>query len=321
MMKKSIKWGIFGVLGVTASAFAYASTYFYKTAVGINKKEFVDEFSMDEIVPNDPWKEEKEWYGSVTKETLTMKSTDQLTLSGLLIPHDEKTHKFAIIAHGYSGSNRDMAPWAKLYYDLGFNLLIPDARGHGESDGDYIGFGWHERKDYANWIEKLITEYGDETEIILFGLSMGAATVMNVSGEALPHNVKAIIEDCGYSSVTKEMAHQLKTMYKLPQYPFIPMTSLITKVKAGYWFGEASPEEQVKKSSTPILFIHGDEDDFVPTHMAYELYHSAKSPKELYIAIGAKHGYAYVTDKDMYRTRIKHFLNTYLNGANYPLAV
>lgn len=320
-MKKSVKWGILGAAGLIASALAYGSAHFYKTAVGINKKDFIDEVSMGEIIPNDPWKAEKEWYQSVDKETLTMRSTDDLTLSGLLIPQEEKTHKFAIIAHGYGGSNRDMAPWAKLYFDLGFNLLIPDARGHGKSEGNYIGFGWHERKDYVSWINKLIAEYGDNCEIILYGLSMGAATVMNVSGETLPHNVKAIIEDCGYSSVSKEMGHQLKTMYKLPHYPFIPMTSLITKVKAGYWFGEASPEEQVKNSSTPILFIHGDEDDFVPTYMAYELYHSAKCPKELYIAIGAKHGYAYVTDKEMYRTRIKHFLNAHLNDAHYLLAV
>lgn len=320
-MKKSVKWGVLGAAGLAASALTYASTHFYKTAVGINKKTFIDEFTMDEIIPDDPWKEEKEWYQSVDKEVLTMKSSDQLILSGLLIPHEEKTHKFAIIAHGYGGSNRDMAPWAKLYFDLGFNLLIPDARGHGNSEGDYIGFGWHERKDYVNWIDRLIEEYGEDIEIILYGLSMGAATVMNVSGEDLPDNVKAIIEDCGYSSVSKEMAHQLKTMYKLPQYPFIPMTSLITKIKAGYWFGEASPEEQVKQSSTPTLFIHGDEDDFVPTHMAYELYHSAKCPKELYIALGAKHGYAYIADKQMYRTRVKHFLNTHLTNSHYPLAV
>ena len=320
-MKKSLKWGFFGALGLTAAALAYSSAFFYKKAVGINRKEFIDEFSMSEIHADDPWKEEKEWYNTVDKEILTIRSTDELTLSGLFIPQQEPTKRIAIIAHGYSGSNKDMAPWAKLYFDLGFNLLLPDARGHGDSEGDYIGFGWHERKDYITWIDKLIDEFGDDTEIVLFGLSMGAATVMNVSGEQLPVNVKAVIEDCGYSSVTKEMAHQLKTLYKLPQYPFIPMTSLITKVKAGYWFGEASPEEQVKKSSTPTLFIHGDEDDFVPTHMAYELYHSAKGPKELYIAVGAKHGYAYVTDKEMYRTRIKHFLNTHMNSITYPLAV
>lgn len=276
---------------------------------------------MVEIIPEDPWEDEKRWYQSVEKETLTIRSTDNLLLSDLYIPHDEPSDKVAIIAHGYSGSNRDMAPWAKLFYDLGFSLLLPDARGHGESEGDYIGFGWHERKDYVQWMDKLIEENGEDTEIVLFGLSMGAATVMNVSGEQLPPQVKAIIEDCGYSSVTKEMTHQLKTMYRLPQYPFIPMTSLITKVKAGYWFGEASPEEQVKKSQTPLLFIHGDEDDFVPTHMAYELYNVAKCPKELYIAVGAKHGYAYIANKEMYQNRIKHFLNTHLEHARYPLAV
>lgn len=320
-MKKSIKWGILGSLGLSISALAYASAYFYKKSVGLSKKDFVDDMNMDEIIPNDPWENEKKWYKTVKKETLTIHSTDDLLLSGLYIPHDEPSDKVAIIAHGYSGSNKDMAPWAKLFYDLGFSLLLPDARGHGESEGDYIGFGWHERKDYVQWIEKLIEENGEDTEIVLFGLSMGAATVMNVSGEELPSQVKAIIEDCGYSSVTKEMAHQLKTMYRLPQYPFIPMTSLLTKVKAGYWFGEASPEEQVKKSKTPLLFIHGDEDDFVPTHMAYELYNSAKSPKELYIAIGAKHGYAYVSNKQMYQTRVKHFLNTHLEHARYPLAI
>ncbi|TVP92712.1 alpha/beta hydrolase [Alkalibacterium sp.] len=320
-MKKSVKWSLLGSLGLSVSALAYAGAYLYKKSVGLNRKDFIDEANMSEIIPDDPWEDEKRWYRSVKKETLTIQSTDNLLLSGLYIPHDEPSDKVAILAHGYSGSNRDMAPWAKLFYDLGFSLLLPDARGHGESEGDYIGFGWHERKDYVQWMEKLIEENGEDTEIVLFGLSMGAATVMNVSGEDLPHQVKVIIEDCGYSSVTKEMAHQLKTMYRLPQYPFIPMTSLITKVKAGYWFGEASPEEQVKKSQTPLLFIHGDEDDFVPTHMAYELYNSAKSPKELYIAVGAKHGYAYVTDKELYRTRIKHFLNTHLEHAQYPLAV
>ncbi|MCC5890461.1 MAG: alpha/beta hydrolase [Alkalibacterium sp.] len=320
-MKKSMKWGLLGSLGLSVSALAYASAYFYKKSVGLNKKDFLDEFSMDEISADDPWEDEKSWYKSVKKENLTIQSTDNLLLSGLHIPHNEPSDKVAILAHGYSGSNRDMAPWAKLFYDLGFSLLLPDARGHGESEGDYIGFGWHERKDYVQWMDKLIAENGEDTEIILFGLSMGAATVMNVSGENLPPQVKAIIEDCGYSSVTKEMAHQLKSMYRLPQYPFIPMTSLITKVKAGYWFGEASPEEQVKKAKTPLLFIHGDEDDFVPTHMAYELYNETKSPKELYIAVGAKHGYAYVSNKELYRTRIKHFLNTHLERAQYSLTV
>lgn len=312
-MKKKTKWGLLGALGVTASALAYASTYFYKTAVGINKKEFVDEYSMEEIYPDDPWEAEKTWYQAADREIVTIQSTDSLLLSGSFIPTKERSKKIAIIAHGYNGSSKDMAPWAKLFFDLGFNLLIPDARGHGDSDGDYIGFGWHERKDYLIWIEKLIEKFGPETEIVLYGLSMGGATVMNVSGEELPTNVKAIVEDCGYSSVAKELGHQMKSMYKLPQYPLLPLVSFVTKIKAGYWLEEANPKKQVQKSQTPILFIHGDEDDFVPTRMAYEVYHAANAPKELYIVPGAAHAYGYVTDKEEYRFRIKRFLEKHMD--------
>ncbi|GEK91266.1 alpha/beta hydrolase [Alkalibacterium kapii] len=312
-MKKSTKWGLLGLTGLTASLLTYASAYFYKTAVGISKKEFVAEYSMEEIYPDDPWEKEKRWYQTVEKEMLVQRATDGLLLSGFFIPASKQSKKVAIIAHGYSGSNRDMAPWAKLFHDLGFHLLLPDARGHGESEGDYIGFGWHERKDYTLWIERMIEKIGEDSEVVLFGLSMGGATVMNVSGENLPDNVKAIVEDCGYSSVSKEMAHQLKTMYKLPQYPLIPLTSFVTKLKAGYWFGEANPSVQVQKSQTPILFIHGDEDQFVPTEMVYDVYKAADVSKDLYIVPGAGHAYGYVTDKKEYRKRITHFLNKHLS--------
>ncbi|HAJ69939.1 MAG: alpha/beta hydrolase [Alkalibacterium gilvum] len=312
-MKKKTKWRLLGVTGLTTGILAYASTYFYKTAVGISKKEFVAEYSMEEIYPDDPWEKEKRWYQTVEKDVLIQQATDGLLLSGQFIPAKEKSKKVAIIAHGYSGSNRDMAPWAKLFYDLGFNLLLPDARGHGESEGDYIGFGWHERKDYTLWIEQMIARFGDEAEIALYGLSMGGATVMNVSGENLPKNVKAIVEDCGYSSVSKEMAHQLKTMYKLPQYPLIPLTSFVTKLKAGFWFGEANPQVQVQNSQTPMLFIHGEKDDFVPTDMVYDVFDAARVPKELYVVPEAGHAYAYVTNKSEYRRRVTNFLENYFS--------
>lgn len=318
-MKKKTVAGIIGGLGLTVSGLAFASHYFYKTAIGISKKDFVSEYSMSEIYPDDPWTDEKTWYKEVTHEIVTIYSTDDLLLSGVFIPAKEESKKVAIVAHGYNGSSKDMAPWAKLFYDLGFHLLIPDARGHGDSEGDYIGFGWHERKDYLLWIDQLIEKFGSETEIVLYGLSMGGATVMNVSGEELPSNVKAIVEDCGYSSVSKELAHQMKRMYKLPQYPFLPMVSFVTKMKAGYWFEEANPKKQVQKSKTPIFFIHGDEDDFVPTHMAYEVFHATTAPKELYIVPGAAHAYGYVTDKEEYRFRIKRFIDKYLDSPTHSI--
>ncbi|GEM02218.1 hypothetical protein SAMN05421839_1171 [Halolactibacillus halophilus] len=312
MKKKTLKIAL-SALGTTSAALLYSSIYFYKQAVKNKRSTVPLDYDLINVVPNDPWEKEKIWFQKVERNTLTIQSQDNLTLKAMLVEHEKANKKVAILAHGYSGTSKEMAPFAKLFYDLGFTIVLPDARGHGDSEGDYIGFGWPERHDYLAWIDSLINRYGQDTEIVLFGVSMGGATVLNVSGEILPDQVKAIVEDCGYSSVEKELSYQLKNLYKLPSYPIIPMTSLLTKYKAGYSFTEASPVDQVKKSSTPTLFIHGDKDSFVPTDMAYELYQAAASDKALYIVPGAEHAYSYVTDKDEYRRQVARFFSRYLN--------
>ncbi|SDB83437.1 hypothetical protein SAMN05421734_101310 [Pelagirhabdus alkalitolerans] len=311
-MNKKMKAALAIGLGTSAGLLITSGLYFYNQSVGLKKKIAHPDYDPINVVPNDPWKDEKEWFQSVDSEWMTVTSNDQLRLSGLFIPAKTESKKIAILAHGYNGNNKEMAPFSKLFHDLDFNLLLPDARGHGESEGDYIGFGWPERRDYLVWIDELISRFGASAEIILYGISMGGATVLNVSGEDLPTNVKAVISDCAFSSVSKELAHQLRTSYKLPPHPFIPMTSFITKLKAGYWFHEAAPVEQVKKSDTPTLIIHGDADDFVPTSMAYDLYEALNTSKQLYIVPGAKHTYSYVTDKRAYEETIEHFLDTHM---------
>ncbi|MFC6464710.1 alpha/beta hydrolase [Marinilactibacillus sp. GCM10026970] len=311
-MKKKTIATVSGGLGAAVGALTLTGNYFYKTAVANTKKSFIEEFDHATIHPDDPWAAEKQWYNDVEHEVTHIVSEDGLTISGVYIPAAKPSDKVALIAHGYSGSLKDMAPFAKLFYDLGFNILVSDARGHGSSEGNYIGFGWHERNDYLRWINQMIQRHGEQSEIILYGISMGGATVLNVSGEKLPEQVKAIVEDCGFSSVEEEVTHQLKDMYKLPKFPLVQMTSLITKIRAGYWFEEASSLEQVKKNQTPTLFIHGDADHFVPTWMVYKLYEANASPKELYIVPGAEHAYAYVTDKETYRSRVSHFLKNYV---------
>jgi fermentation-respiration switch protein FrsA (DUF1100 family) len=202
-----------------------------------------------------------------------------------------------------------MGMHAKYYYeDLGYNILMPDARGHGKSEGNYIGLGWHDRKDYVQWIEYVIDRVGADSQIILHGVSMGGATVLMVSGEELPDNVKAIISDCAYTSVKEELAYQLKRMYNLPPFPLLHSTSILTRVRAGYYFAEASALKQVSSSKTPILFIHGGEDSFIPVEMTLELYEKCSSEKELFIVLEAGHGVAYNIDKEGYRKRVIDFL-------------
>ena len=249
------------------------------------------------------------WLAGVEREDVSIESDDGLRLVGDLFPMDESSHRYLIAVHGYTGKRSDMYAYAMLYAERGFNVLTPDMRSHGESDGRYIGMGWLDRKDILKWID-LILDRDPQAEIVLHGVSMGGATVMMTSGEALPKNVVAIVDDCGYTSVWDVFSDELKYLFHLPDFPFLYTASGLAKLRAGYTFGEASALEQVKKSETPILFIHGSEDNFVHTEMVYRLYDTCPMRKELYVAEGAGHGQSLFIDPEQYVSRVFGFLDS-----------
>ncbi len=297
--------------------------YFYYIAIKRNDKSFLqkslgfEEIDTVDEVPSGQIQEELEagaiWVDERDHAIWRIKSRDGLTLASYYIPAKKPTKKTVILTHGYTSNGKDMGLYAKFFSEkLGFHVLLPDARGHGKSEGNYIGFGWHEREDILLWIQKIIERDGETAQIVLMGVSMGGATVMMVSGEDLPSQVKAIIEDCGYTSVYDELSYQLKQLYHLPSFPILPVTSIITDIRAGYNFYEASALEQVKKNNRPILFIHGEKDTFVPTKMVYELYNNAKGEKDIYIVPGAGHGKAYTVNPKAYETKIIDFLDPYI---------
>ncbi|MEW9052738.1 MAG: alpha/beta hydrolase [Neobacillus sp.] len=247
------------------------------------------------------------WTEEQNFEIVEIQSEDGLVLKGRFLKNENSNGKVVILAHGYRGSSEQMPGITKDYYDLGYDVLKPDARGHGMSEGDYIGYGWHDRKDYVKWIDFLIKEKNEST-IFLHGFSMGAATVLMTSGEKLPSEVKGIIADSGYSSVKEELSHQLKYMYQLPAFPIMDVTSWITKIRADYTFEEASAIESVKKNKLPLFIIHGDQDELVPTSMAYDIEEAANSKTELWIVPGAGHTEAYTVAEEEYKKRLKAFL-------------
>lgn len=295
---------------------AAVSFYFYNVAVARNSKEFLSESKdLEQIYSGAQQRsgaQSREWIEGFDYEIWNVTSKDGLLLFAYYLPAKE-ARKTAILAHGYSSEGRDMEAFARFFRDtLGFNVLMPDARGHGKSEGKYIGFGWHERHDYLLWIQSVIGRSGRDAKIVLFGISMGAATVMSASGEALPPEIKAIIEDCGYSSLWEQLSWQLKRFYRLPSFPFMHATSLITKLRAGYSFREASPVGQVKKCATPTLFIHGADDTFVPACMVKELFDACPAEKQIFIVDGAGHGMAYATDTQGYESKVKAFIGRYV---------
>ena len=244
-------------------------------------------------------------------EDLFMTSRDGLKLHNYVLTQSD-SNKWMIAVHGYTSEGILMAPYARKFYDMGYNVIIPDLRSHGQSEGDYIGMGWDERFDIIDLVNYIV-ENNHDAQIALFGVSMGAATVMNVSGEELPSNVKVIIEDCGYTSVWDQFAYQLDDLFGLPAFPMMHTASLVGKLRAGYWIGEASSIEQVKKSITPTLFIHGDADDFVPYFMLDQLYAASNAEKEKLVIEGAGHAKSKDVDPELYWSTITNFLDKYVD--------
>lgn len=286
--------------------------YMYNLAVARNDKDFLydsRDLSMSDYADDSktPWIEGQPY------ETVAITAPDGLTLVGYYLPASCPCAPTVILAHGYSSRGLHMSAFAEFYHEeLGFNVLMPDARGHGASDGHYVGFGWHERLDYLAWIDWLEGRVGADSRIVLHGVSMGGATVMMTSGEELPPRVAAVIEDCGYTSAYEELAWQLKRMYRLGPWPVLRNTSRLTLRRAGYSFEEASAIAQVAKSRTPTLFIHGDNDAFVPFDMVHRLYDACSAPKELYVVEGAGHGLAFSHAEDEYKARVVAFLDAWL---------
>lgn len=279
---------------------------FYNLALNANysKDIIYAEYNDENLNDAQKWLEEKSNYSDKYIE-----SYDKLQLHSYVVT--QNSNKWAIVVHGYGGSGKLMSDKSKYFYDMGYNVLIPDLRGHGKSEGDYIGMGWKDRLDIISWINFIIKE-NPNAEIVLHGTSMGAATVLMTSGENLPSNVKAIVADCAYTSAWDEFSYQLETYLKVPSYYILNVTNMVTKLKAGYSLKEASALECVKKATVPILFIHGDKDKFVPYSMMDKLYDATNSPKEKLTIEGGEHANSDLVSPFLYWLTVEDFLNQYV---------
>ena len=295
-----------------------AGNYFYNFSMLRRKKEFLsNDPDLKETSSGAYWDSKREWLQQQKQSERMIKAHDGLSLHALYLPCPVPSDRTVILMHGYNSWNGSMGGFAQHYLEnLGFNVLLPDLRGHGKSEGNYIGFGWHDRKDLLQWIDMIMEETGRDTKIALHGVSMGGAAVLMTSGEVLPLNVKCIISDCAYSSVADILGYQMKRMFRLPKFPLIYFTSLICKLRAGYYFREASALNQVRKAKAPILFIHGSADKFVPTEMVYELYKAAICPKQLLVVEDAAHGTSFWKDPEAYKNTLKEFLQNYIEADN-----
>ena len=269
----------------------------------------------DKLDENPNWKEYidankkgREYIYSLKHEDLYIQSFDNLKLHALFVPNT-KEDKTIICVHGYKAKDGlyDFGQSAKFLYSTGYNILFVDNRSHGYSQGKYIGFGVLDCKDINSWVNYLTNEYKQET-IVLYGISMGAASVLN--GSALVNDkVKGIVEDCGFASGYDEVKYQIKQMYHLPSFPLVQIANLELMLLAKYSLKEKEAYRSIREYKGKLLVIHGGNDHFVCTQDAYKIYENANCDKNILIVEGASHAKSYLKDTKEYEKQFKRLLD------------
>ena len=220
----------------------------------------------------------------------------------------DSSRQMAIILHGWRNCGIDILHIGRIYEQMGYSILLPDLHAHGLSEGELIGMGWNDRLDVLHWMTVASRLFGAD-DVVVHGISMGAATTMMLSGDDLPPYYKAFVEDCGYSSVWDQFAHNLKDSFHLPPFPVLNSASIVCKNKYGWSFKEASSVNQLAKCERPMLFINGDKDDFVPfEHLQKNYDAKVKGYKEMWVAPGSEHAMAYKDHPVEYTQHVRDFL-------------
>lgn len=239
----------------------------------------------------------RQWLRDHHAQEVSVTSFDGLTLRGSWVPA-ENSIATILLFHGYRTHHiHDFAGIYGLYHSIGLNLLLVRQRAHGDSEGKYITFGVKERKDVLSWIDFHNRTHGMDN-VYLGGMSMGASTLLFAAGEDLPPNVRGITADCGFSSPAEIISHIIKKDYHLPPKLMLPLMDIWARLLGGFSFYECSTRDTLARSKTPILFIHGSVDTFVPCHMTESGYEACASEKELHLIDGAGHGRSYLVEPE-----------------------
>ncbi len=320
-MKKKTTYGL---LGLAAGAAGAAGGW---TALGNHPYErcmIPLTREPDEPDPNQIQAQGRAWARRrVGFREVTIQSADALILWGLLVPGAEGCRRWAICVHGYHDTYESMGAVARWYNDRGWNVLLPDQRGHGNSEGAYVGWGYDERLDVVGWAN-YIARRDPGAEILLHGVSMGAASVLMAAGGPMPRQVRAVVSDCSYTSIEAELRHLLSRWEDRPAGLPMPVGLMLSALRkttlrrAGYDLRDAAPIQAVVRSRTPTLFIHGVEDDFVPASMMGKLYQAARCPKRFLWMPGAGHAACVGADPEMYWSAVSSFLQSFLPEAPSP---
>ena len=266
------------------------------------------EYMMQNYPQLKPWVDSLQQHHALKDTFIT--APDGIRLHAYYAYASRPSRRTAVIVHGYTDNAIRIFQIGYLYnHSLDYNVLIPDLRYSGLSEGEDFQMGWLDRKDVIQWIDTAPALFGDSLQMVVHGISMGAATTMMVSGEKLPAYVDSFSSKTvaipAYGISSKK---ELKEQFHLPAFLLLYTASWLCDLTRGWNFQEASALEQVRKCRQPMLFIHGEDDDFVPTQMVYKVYEAKPAPKDLWIVPQTAHAVSYLNYPEEYTLRVKAFV-------------
>ena len=238
------------------------------------------------------------------------------SLAGTYIPNPRPTDKTLIFVHGFSDSRLAGLHYIRLYFDAGYNLLLVDLRAHGDSGGSSITWGYYEKYDLDEWVDWVRQKF-PKGVVGVHGVSMGAATALLHAGlNETEKKVSFYVADSAYSDFAALLETQISRRLNLPD-PAIATILLryadaVAYYDARFTFEQASPVQAVGHISTPVLFIHGENDKLVPPAMAEELYAAAKGPRQLAIIAHSGHARGIFDDWEQYSKIVRAFVGAAL---------
>lgn len=241
-------------------------------------------------------------------QEVSVTSYDGLKLSGTWLETDNPKGTI-ILAHGYRSCKLvEFSMVLDFYQSYGLNILLPDQRSHGKSEGKIITFGVKECRDMKRWIRWVNKREGNRP-VILSGLSMGASTVLFLADEKLPSNVKGIIADCGFTSPWEIISCVFRRVTHLPATPSLWVAEVFARIFGGFSLRQKNTKDVLKYSKLPVLMVHGMEDGFVPCEMTQQGYDACTGDKEIFLVEGADHGLSFLKDTDRYKEKVQAFLD------------
>jgi pimeloyl-ACP methyl ester carboxylesterase len=268
-----------GTLAAGAAAYSGYGYYIFRQAFDSRHSRFHPNGPVTDSIT---LAQGSDWLRESTHTDDYLQSYDGLTMHAVRVENHPESNRWFVMVPGFHRCALDLLYLMKEADDRGWNMLVTDPRGSGQSQGGFTGLGWPEHYDLISWVNYLVV-LRPEAEIVLYGIDMGANAVMNALGDYLPRNVKGAVEEGGYSEIREELVFLADQYTSIPTRPFLPVIDLLVKQFLHFSLNDVSTLRQLGQAEIPLLLIHGSDDEIVPESMAEDCARACRSDTELVV--------------------------------------